>query len=426
VSIATFLQSFAKYNYDRGQIPRLVNEDHVFLDKLTKIGGGCGSYFDTALLDHNAQGVGPTLAVQQAVAAQASGSNVSGAQWIVPWGDYGHSVYITDKEIAQSASDLGSFFQSKKENLDSQYRNFGDSVEQLLLRDSGHSLGVGAFSAGTITFTNKSDVVNFEVGQILQASANDGSSTGHTLLGSGSLGYVVAVNQNAGTIDVSATSGGTKGVPSSWTGTIYVFRYGEFGGDTAPNQIVDSFGQYIPATDPSDTFRNVDRSINVVARSGVRLLAADCTGLSTEDRIKKIFTRMASMRNTKMSAKDVCLHPIPWQGLANSLEKRGYRILDGKAGIFSFPKLELATAAGNVSIWQNKFMPLDVGFVPDFATCELHYLGTAGFPSVLSGDGLTMLRRYDANTYEHRLVSYPAFVVKAPARNGRFPVQATF
>ena len=429
MAIATFINSFFKYNYDRGQIPKLVNEDHPFLDRLTKIGGGSGLKFVSALLDHNAQGIGPTVAIQQAVAGQANNANVSGAQWVVDWGDYGHSVYITDKEITMSASDLGSFFQSKKENIDSQYRLFGDAVEGLLLRDAGHSIGYGAFSGGTITLSPKSDIVNFEVGQILQASASAGTGT-DSYLGSGSLGYVISVNQNAGTVVVSATSGGTAGVPTSWTGNVYLFRYGEFqgtnGGTTTPNVIVNSFGEYIPATDPSDTFNGVDRSLNVVARSGVRLTTAECTGLSTEDRIKKIFTRMASMKETKMSAKDVYLHPIAWQALANSLEKKGQRILDGKAGIFNFPKVEMATPAGIISIWPDKFMPLGYGYVIDFGTTELHYGGNAGFPSVVSGDGLTMLRRSDANTYEHRLISYPAFIVKAPARNGRFPVSVTF
>lgn len=427
-ALPTFIQSFFKYNYDKGQIPKLVEEEHMFLNKLTKIGGGAGDYFVTALLDHEAQGVGPTVAIQQAVAGQANNANVSGAKWIVPWGDYGASVYITDKEITMSASDLGSFLQSKKENFDSQLRQFGAAMEQMLLCDY-RCLGVGAFSSGTITFTNKSDVVNFEVGQVLQAAAYDGS-TADELLGSGSLGYVVAVNANAGTIDVSATSGGTKGTPTSWTGTIYLWRYGEYPGGTGANTIVNSFAQYVPSTDPSSTpgtlFNNVDRAYNTVTRSGVRLTAAECSGLSTEDRIKKIFTRMASMRGIKMAAKDVMLHPIAWQALANSLEKKGYRILDGKAGTFNFPKVQMATANGTIDIWSNKFMPIGSGYVVDFNTVELHYGGNSGFPSVLSEDGLQMLRLTNANTYELRVKSYPAFVVKAPGRQGRFPVLASF
>jgi len=427
-ALPTFIQSFFKYNYDREQIPKLVEEDHMFLNKLRKIGGGAGDYFVTALLDHEVQGVGPTVAIQQAAAGQANNANVSGAKWIVPWGDYGASVFITDKEITMSASDLGSFLNSKKENFDSQLRQFGAAMEQMLLVDN-RCLGVGAFSGGTITMTNKSDVVNFEVGQILQASAYDGSTTDE-LLGSGSLGYVVAVNANAGTIDVATTSGGSKGTPSSWSGTIYLWRYGEYTGGASPITIVNSFAQYVPASDPSSTpgtlFNNVDRSFNTVTRSGVRLTASECSGLSTEDRIKKIFSRMASMRGIKMAARDVLLHPIAWQALANSLEKKGQRILDGKAGTFNFPKVEMATANGIISIWPNKFMPLGSGYVVDFNTTELHYGGNSGFPSVLSEDGLQMVRKSDANTYELRIKSYPAFVVKAPGRQGRFPVLASF
>lgn len=419
----TYFDNFLKNNYVTGVITKLVNEEHVFLDKLSK-STGAGYQLIDILIDKNAQGAGATLAAAQAGSQQAANSNVGGAQWIVPWGDYSACVEIPDKTMAQSASDLGAFFEAKKEEIDSLYRTFGDIMSAYVLRDSGHSLATGTISSGVITLTNKSDAVNFERGQLLVASANDGTSSGHTLLGSGSIGYVIAVNANAGTVTVSATSDGTAGTPGSWTGTMYLFRSGDFGGSGA-TQILDGFGSYVPATDPSDTFRNVARAVDVVARSGVRLTAAECAGLDIETRIKRLLARMAS--NAKSRApKDIFLHPMVWQSLANALEARGARPLDGKAGTMNFSKLQLASPGrgGMVDIWADKFMPIDACYAVDFEYIKLRHLD--GFPKIVNGDGLTMLRKATSNNYEFRLTTYPAFYVKGPGFCGRCPMPAVY
>lgn len=293
--VANYFDNFLKNNYSGEQPARLVNEDHPYLDLISKSTGTGLQYIDT-LIDKNASGVGANLAAAQAASGQAANSNLGGAQWIIPWGEYDGSVVIPDKTMAQSSSDLGAFFEAKKEEIDSLYRSFGDAFEQYLVRDSGHSLGSGTVSAGVITLVNKSDAVNFERGQLLVASANAGLSTSDALFGAPDIGYVVSVNTNAGTVTVSQTSGGGPGAPASWTGTFFLFRNADFGGGASPNFIVDGFGSFVPAVDPTNVFRGVDRSVDPVARGGVRLTAAECAGLNTEQRIKKLAARMASMR----------------------------------------------------------------------------------------------------------------------------------
>jgi len=204
---------------------------------------------------------------------------------------------------------------------------------------------------------------------------------------------------------------------------MYFFRNGDFGGTSSPNQIVDGFGAFVPATDPADTFRNVVRTVYTVGRSGVRLTAAECAQLNNEQRIKKLYARMASMRGCKPGKIGMC-HPIVWQSLAESFEARGQRVIDGKLGIANFSKIQIATAAGTIDIVPNKFMPIDAFYAlnPDF----LRIKHLDGFPKVVNGDGLQMLRSASANTYEHRIVSYPAHVVRAPGHQGRCPMAYTF
>jgi hypothetical protein len=414
-STPTIIDSFLKDNYTKESVPKLVNEDHVFLDMLDTQERGTGRQLIVPIIDSNAQGLGATVADAQVGAEQTSGGTYQGADWNIAWGDYSAHVNIGDKAMAVSASDMGAFFRDKQEEVDSLYRAWGDTFSSYALRDQGHSLGSGTNSSGVQTLTNKQDIVNFEVGQIIVPSANDGTSTSHTLIASAGLGYVVAVNYNTGTFSVSATSGGSAGTPANWTGTMYYFRSGDFGGDVAPNRIILGYGAWNPAADPtSTTFEGVNRAINIVRRSGIRLVASDLTGLGVEKRIKRLCTVMAS--RAKKPTK-VLLHPEQWEALSNSLEARGQRPLEGKVGIFSFQKIQLATPGGMVDVFADKFMPVTAAYAFDPKAIRL--LSVDGFPKVVNADGFQMIRRATSNVYEFRLAGYPAYYHYDCTKTGR-------
>jgi hypothetical protein len=419
----TYFNDFLQNNYVKGEIAKLINKDHPFLDYMTTTQSGGGLQLVDVLIDRTPAGRGATLALAQAGSQQANNSNTGGAQWVIPWGEYNECVEIPDKVIAQSASDLTAFFQNKKEDIDGLYSKFADGMSQYLFADSGRSLASCTESTGVLTLANAADANKFMVGDMLQASANDGTSTSHTLLGSGSIGYVIAKNEGTGTVTVSATSGGSAGTPASWTGTMYIFRNGDFGGTSSPNYIIHGLQAFIPATDPSDTFCNVNRAINVGARSGVRLTATDVAGLSTEQRLGKLCNRMLSASYSSTPSA-IFLHPMAWYSLSEDLGARGIRPLNEKLGQFSFETLKIITPGGAVPIIADKFCPLQTAFAVNKKWAQIRHLD--GFPKVVSGDGLTMLRKSDSNNYEFRLVSYPAFYVKAPGYFGRTPLSVSF
>lgn len=421
-STPTIIDSFLKDEFPEKDVPRLVNEGHIFLDGMNTSERGGGRQLIVPFIDANAQGLGATRADSITAASQPTGGNFQGSDWNIPWGDYFATVYIGDKAMAVSASDMTSFLRDKKEQVESLYRAWGDYFEALLLRDSGHSLGTFTISTGVCTMTNVADIKNIERGMMLQASANDGTSTSHTLLGSGSIGYVWKVNYNTGVFTVATSTAnataGTAGTPSSWTGTMYAFRSSDFGGDTTPNFICDTFGSWCPAADPTETsFRGVDRRVDVVRRAGVRLVAGDVAGLGIEDRIKMLLTKMGSVGRP---AKRVLIHDTQWLALANSYEARGQRPVDGKVGTGSYSSLKMATARGTVDIYGSPHMPVTSCYAYDPAAIKFKTVD--GFPKVLNGDGLQMLRLATADTYEFRLVAYPAYYHKFPNAVGRCPL----
>jgi len=427
------LAAFYKERYidDNGKVPELLLKDNVFLDIIgtSEEGDGTGKYLVAPFVDQRPQGHAATRAAAQAGAATANGGNLNGDAWIIPWGDYKSSVYIGHKAMVLSKNRMGAFFQDRAKETDLLIEGVGTYFESLLLGDEGHSVSPGGFtiSTGVCTMVNKQDIVHIEKGMLLQASANNGTLTTDALLGSGSIGYVFAVNRNAGTFTV-ATSDAlavalTAGTPSGWTGTMFAFRNADFGGTTTPNFIVNTLGEYVPLLDPTDTLSGVDRSLDPMMRGGVRLTAAEVAGLGTRDRIVKLVTRMKSRAGSKPTK--ILIHDEQWAGLANELEARGIRNLGepAKAGIFSFPALKMSTTAGMIEVFSSNKVRPDTcwAFKPD----AIHFRTASGFPETMAGDGNTILRKSEEDTYELRLVVIPAFYVYNPKEVGRCPLLMT-
>ena len=415
-STLTTFDPFLKRYYNKGQVDALTNKDRPFLAKIKKTTGS-GELWVTPVIFANPQGLSGDLVNAQLASNQAGGGgNLQGKKWHSAWGDYTGAVSIGDKVIKASRDNVGAFFENQKAEIDRLYEQFADIFGLYSIGDSGHSVTPGGFtiSSGVCTLVVPDDIVNIQVGMILQASAATGASSSDTLIDP-SLGYVIAVNENTGVFTVSATSGGSAGTPTNWTGTMYAFRNGDFGG-TGATRIILGLSAWVPASDPSATsFEGVVRTAGITALSGVRLTSAEVAGVGTEGRIKKLVTRMVG-RAKGPGPTDVFMNPEKWQGLADSLESRGTRPLDGKIGQFNYQKIQVAAGGKMVDVWADRFCPLGRAFAVNFDYIEMKTY--SGFPEVLSGDGLTMLRKTTSNDYEHRLVCYPAFQVKAPGYQG--------
>lgn len=420
-STLTQFDPFLKQNYDKQEVTSLTCKDRPFQAKLKKTDGS-GAIWITPVIYSNPQGLGAQTSDAQTGGNQTSGGNLAGKKWQVNWGDYNGSVSIGDKVIQASKDNVGAFFEDQKAEIDRLYSAFADSMSAYLLGDSGHSLTPGTFtiSTGVCTLVDADDIVNIEVGQILVASANPGTSTSDALLGAGSQGFVVSVNRNAGTFTVSTTSGGSAGTPASWSGTMYAFRSGDFGGTATPNRILLGMGAWVPAADPGATaFEGVDRTADIQRLSGTRLTAAEVAGLNIEQRLKKLGTRMMG-RGMGPGPTDIFLNPERWQALADSLESRGTRPLDGKIGTLNFQKIQMALGGKFIDVWADRFVPVHIAWAVNMDVVELKTL--SGWPAVVNGDGLQMLRKTASNDYEYRIVTYPGFAVKGPGWCGRVPL----
>jgi len=408
--------AFLKDYYTKDKIDDLTKKDRPFFGMVTREEDLGGDQYVHPFIFQNPQGFGATLAKAQQGSQQGSGNgNLQGRKWKVAYGDYSASVEIGDKVIKASRSNVGAFLRDQETEINGLYNGFGDTFSTYLYGNGGQALGSFTISSGVCTLVNADDVVNFEVGQILVVSANDGSDSSHVLIASSAQGFVVSVDRNAGTFSVSATSGGSVATPTNWTGTMYAFRDGDFGGSGA-TRILLGLGAWIPAAAPtSTTFENINRTVDSARMSGIRLTSAEIASVTLEQRLKRLVTRMRG-RNFGPGPDAVFLNPEKWQNVADSLESRGYREIGANAE-FGYENITFKAGGKTVKLYADPFCPIGTAFALKMDTVKLG--GLSKIPEVVNGDGLEMLRKVASNDYEYRLVAYPAFVVAAPGFCGR-------
>lgn len=420
----TTFAAFLKTRYTTDHVTNVTEIDRPLYALMPKDPNCSGEEFDVPLIISNPQGLGATRVLAQTGAAlAATGANLVGRKWRLTFGDYKASVVVDEKTIRASRDDMGAFLRGKGAELDAILESLADHYAALLYSDSGHSLGSFTISTGVCTLVNKDDIVNFHLGMQIQASDNDGTATGHALLGSGSIGYVFAINHADGTFTVATSDAnavaGTAGTPGSWTGTMFSFRAGDFGGGATPNNIFFGLGAWLTAAAASSTsFYGIDRSVSTFLQ-GVRLAAADISGQGIEQRLKRLATR-ATGRYGGPGFSHIFVNPEKWQTLADSLESRGTRPLDGKTATFNFQFLKLPIAGKMTEIHADRFCPAATAWGLSMKNWKIRSYGPV--IDILKGDGNEMLRQATTDTYEVRVVSFPNVATDAPSYSGRVPL----
>lgn len=383
------------------------------------------------------------LAATRADAQLVSGATATGSQsvvgeWLVQNGRYAGGVEIDDKELAESEASSGAAYARKfATETDALIDAFGDRMASYFFGDKGFSVATGTNSSGTITVTSSAeDIFNVYIGQALVASASNGQTSTDDLLGTSVVGYVTTVNRDAATFTVSLTPGGSTATPTGWTGTMFFFNAGDFQGDQAAStgtqvgvKILESAGDWITSSAASDTFNNVLRSSDT-RLSGVRLSSTEATAAgSIEGRLKQLCVKIQQTSGNH-GPLTIFLEPQQWQALADILESRSqtsivekkYEGKSGRDGTFGYSVLRLATNAGMCDIVCEPHVKHQLAWALNLKHWKI--ASVDGFPRVMNGDGLKMLRKATSDRYEFRITSYSHAVTPYPSYSGRTPLAA--
>jgi hypothetical protein len=400
MSVSTYLDLTAmnaalKELYDGQVVENLVYADNPLLAMVPKKTDFGGKYKPVPIITGTSQGRSSAFATAQAnqTAMQIESFLLTRAS------DYSIAT-IDNQTMLASKTDKMAFLEGSKLVIDGAIRVITNSLASALFRSGTGSLSqVGSISTGVITLSNAADVVQFEVNQTLQANATDGGTP------RAALGYVVAVDRSAGTVTVASSGlGGSAASPSGWTTNDYLLVQGD------NNAKIKGLAAWLPFTAPTSTaFFGVDRSVDTVRLGGVRY---DGSAQSIEEGL---------IDGSSLVARE---GGKPGVGVTNyasyaALEKSlGSKVqyVDMKQGEIGFRGIMVNGANSMIKIFPDRNCPALYCYMLQMDTWALESLGDA--PQILHyGDGLEMLRVYNADAAEVRVGYYAQLRTNAPGWN---------
>lgn len=312
--------------------------------------------------------------------------------------DYGLSS-IDLETILASESNEGAFLKLASAEIENTVRTVSRNLAISMYRNHGGARGqVGSIASTVMTLKNASDVVNFEIGQVLVQSTGDGSASGDAL-GSGST-TVTGVDRRAGTL--------TAANWTNFSANDYLFRNGDF------QVSVSGLADWVPAVTPggSDSFFGVNRSKDT-RLSGQYL---DANGASFQEAFEQmdinlsreggvpthVFCNTTDFGKLRTSlGSDVVYDKVTAKGMAT----------------ISFSTIKLMGVNGEVQIVPDRNCPIGTAWMLDMDTWEAASLG--GTPKVLENLGNKFIWDSDADSIEVRVGYYGNISSNAPVFNGQ-------
>jgi len=382
--------------YDDQKIANLVYKNNPFLAMVPKMEEFGGKYMPLPLIVGTSQGRSGTFSNAQGNQSAAviqsfaltRASNYSIAQ-------------IDNQTMLASKTDKMAFINGATVVIDGAIRALTNSLSTQLFRDGTGSIGViSSASTGALTLTNPSDVVNFEVNMTLRAFSSAGVDRGTT-------GYVIAVNRSAGIVTVATSGmGGSAATPAGWVGTDRLVVQGDW------NIALKGLSSWLPTTAPTsgDNFFGVDRSSDPTRLGGVRFNG-------TSQSIEEALIDGSLLVAREGGNPDVAIKNFAsYAALEKSLgAKAQYISMKGPAEI-SFPGILINGAGGQIKVFPDRSCTAKTAYLLQMDTWKLYSLGPA--PHIAKyADGLEMLRVYNSDAAELRVVSYANLGCNAPGFN---------
>jgi hypothetical protein len=324
---------------------------------------------------------------------------------------------IVDIDRLTWKSSLGqgaSFLDYMKFKIDGGLQGMGNAMSAYCY---GSGTGVLAqsngMSTGVITLLDPDSVAFFEIGQVLEATTtNDSSSNANKRAAKG---FVISVDYNAGTITVSATAGGAAGNPASWsTGAA-----GDFLGlqDTL-NAVPSGLQGWFPLTAPgsSDSFKGVNRSVDPARLSGSRY---DGSSVTAEEAIlngSTIGGRLGAKPDVGVVSTDVFNQLI-------KIQQGRIVYVDAQVGQVGFEGIKVHGNKGPIRVFQDRNCPQQLGWLLSSKNLAVYSVGPA--PELQVDEFGQLLRRADADAYQAVVSSYWEIGCNSPVGNValKFPTQ---
>lgn len=391
--------------YDGQVVENLVYADNPLLAMLKKNTDFGGKYKPIPIINGVSQGRSSTF-----TNAQGNQSPVQIQSFLITrCADYSIAT-IDNQTMLASRTDKMAFLEGSKVVIDGAIRSLTNSLASALFRSGTGSIGSvsGSVSTGVITLASPGDVVNFEINMVLQADATDGGASPRA-----ALGYVIAVNRASGTVTVSTSLGGAAATPSGWTNGDYLLVQGDL------NNKIKGLAAWIPSSAPSssDSFFGVNRSADTVRLGGLPYNGASQS-------IEEALIDSSSQLAREGGRPNVFVtNFLSYAALEKALGSK-VQYIDMKANAeIAFRGIMVNGANSTIKVFPDRYCQAQTGYLLQMDTWALECLGDA--PQILRyGDGLEMLRVYNADAGEVRVGYYAQLRTNAPGWNANVALSA--
>lgn len=387
--------------YDGQVVENLVYADNPFLAMVPKKTDFGGKYKPVPIITGVSQGRSSTFSN-----AQGNQSPVQIESFLLTRASDYSIATIDNQTMLASRTDKMAFLEGSKLVIDGAIRSITNSLASALFRTGTGSIGqIGSMpGSGVIVLSNSQDVVQFEVNMVLQANQTDGGTP------RAALGYVIAVDRSAGQITVSATGlGGGAGNPSGWSPNDFLLVQGD------NNLKIKGLSAWLPASAPgsSDNFFGVNRSVDTVRLAGVRYDGS-------AQPIEEALIDSSSLLAQEGGKPDMCVtnfasYSALEKALGSKIQYVDLKSLPENAEI-AFRGILVNGANSVIKVFPDRNCQPLTAYLLQMNTWCLESLGDA--PQILRyGDGLEMLRVYNADAGEVRVGYYAQLRTNAPGWN---------
>ncbi len=331
-------------------------------------------------------------------------------------------VTITNLLMEQTKSNAGAFVDEASRTMDNGFRNLSNNMafEQFAGGTASRgtiSVAGVAYAAPILTFTlaNSQQVVQFEDGMTLQASATDGGAALQTVPGTIDAIQVQTVNRGTGVITGLVVQGTPQ---TSWGAGDFLQVLGDIGigGSTTIAGMLGLSGlaAWVPFVDPpsNDNYWGVNRSADPTRLAGLRYNA-------TQQTISEGITSALAYGNREGASFDlIVIDFVSYSTLINELgAKVQYVMLEHDEVEVAFEAIHFHSAYGKIPVVADRSSQPANAWCLTTDTWKLRTLGKAPHILTYGMEGLEGLRVGNADALEIRIAYYGNDICSAPGYN---------
>lgn len=386
--------------------------------------GFAGKYIPVPLEYGNPQGRAHTFANAQN--QQTASEVVSFFVYCVQ--DY-QLVTITNLLMEQTKNNAGAFVDESSRTLKNGYKNLSNNMAFEMFYGGSATRGsissAGSSLSGTTlswTLANPQDVVQFEVGMTLQASATDGGAALQNTPGTIDAVQLISVNRGTGALAGTVVQGAPG---TSWIAASFLQVLGDIGiggSSTIAGMLgLSGFSAWVPAVDPpsSDNFWGVNRSADPTRLGGLRY---DASTMS----ISEGLTQALAFGNREGADFDLII--IDFASYATLVNELGAKVqyvqLEHDEVEVAFEAIHFHSAYGKIPVLADRSCQAQVAWCLTMDTWKLRTLGKAPHILTYGMEGLEGLRVGSADALEIRIAYYGNVICSAPGYNMRVSLSA--